>query len=205
MSHKIAESPWESVGTDIFTINNEYYICIVDYHSTFHVVKKMEGLSADNVMKTCKTIFSKYRLASKIVSDADTNFISEKSEHFCRWPDICHTLSSSYNYESKRQKTYLSFVKRTIRKWYKTNANIYMSLLQIRSTPINPRLPSLTILLFNRLSRGILLRFRSPPTGCDNNDSSHSALINRQPQQAKMLILTKIFFFLPVGCTIVGQ
>ena len=24
--------PWESVGTDIFTINNKHYLCIVDYH-----------------------------------------------------------------------------------------------------------------------------------------------------------------------------
>ena len=39
-------------------------------------MKQVEGFSADNLTKTCKIIFSEYELASKIVSDIGTNFIS---------------------------------------------------------------------------------------------------------------------------------
>ena len=54
MSHKIRLTPWEAVGADIFTINNKHYLCIVDYHSEFPVVKQMAVFSADNIIKTCK-------------------------------------------------------------------------------------------------------------------------------------------------------
>ena len=39
MSHKIPRRLWESVRSDIFTINSKYYLYIVDYHSKFLVVK----------------------------------------------------------------------------------------------------------------------------------------------------------------------
>ena len=47
------------------------------------------------------------------------------------------------------------------------------------------RLPSLAMPLFNRPLRGILQRFSRPPTGCNNGNSNHSVLINRQPQTNK--------------------
>ena len=46
------------------------------------VIKQVEGFSADNVIKIGKIIFSEYGLPSKIVSDAGTNFVSEKSQDF---------------------------------------------------------------------------------------------------------------------------
>ena len=46
--HKIPRLPQEVVGVDMFTLHNKYYICIVDYHSKFPVIKEMEDLSADS-------------------------------------------------------------------------------------------------------------------------------------------------------------
>ena len=39
-SHEIPGRPWESVQADIITINNKYYLCIVDYHSNQNVQVK---------------------------------------------------------------------------------------------------------------------------------------------------------------------
>ena len=76
ISHKIPRRPWESVEADIFTINNKYYLCDVDYHSIIPFVKQLEGLSTDKLIKTCKIIFfSEYRFPCIIVSDMGTNFI----------------------------------------------------------------------------------------------------------------------------------
>ena len=72
------------VEADILSINNRHYLCIVYYHSTFQVRKKVEGLSTDKLIKMCKIIFSEYRLPSKLVSDVSTNYISEKFENYCR-------------------------------------------------------------------------------------------------------------------------
>ena len=38
--------PWEVLGADVFHFNNKNYLCIVDYHSKFPMVKRLEGLSA---------------------------------------------------------------------------------------------------------------------------------------------------------------
>ena len=75
MLYKITKGSWESVGTDIFTINNKYYPSIVDYYTKLPVIKQVEGLSANNLIQTCTTIFSEYGLTSRIVSDAGTNIL----------------------------------------------------------------------------------------------------------------------------------
>ena len=41
--HDIPLRPWEVLGADIFQLNNKTYLCIVDYHSKFPVVKRMGG------------------------------------------------------------------------------------------------------------------------------------------------------------------
>ena len=46
--HEIPGKPWEVVGITIFILHNKSYFCIVDYHSKFPVIKKMEDLSADS-------------------------------------------------------------------------------------------------------------------------------------------------------------
>ena len=76
MSLKIPGRLWEFVGTDIWTIYNRHYLCIVGYNK-FPVIKQMELFSRVNFMQACKIIFSEYGLLSKIVLDMGTNFISE--------------------------------------------------------------------------------------------------------------------------------
>ena len=59
-----------------YTLYNRNYLCIVDYHSQFLVVKQVEGFSTENLMKTCKIIFWECGLPSKTVSDVQTLFQS---------------------------------------------------------------------------------------------------------------------------------
>ena len=55
--HYIPIRPWDVVGADMFQLNNKYYLCIVDYHSKFPVIKKMEGLSADSLISAFQFVF----------------------------------------------------------------------------------------------------------------------------------------------------
>ena len=43
MSREIPRRLWESVGTDTFTSNYKHYLCVIDYHSKFPVVKQVGG------------------------------------------------------------------------------------------------------------------------------------------------------------------
>ena len=76
--HDIPLRPWDVLGTDIFHFNNKNYLCIVDYHSKFSIVKRMERLSAESLVTTTKVIFAKYGIPQKLMSNAGTNFVSEK-------------------------------------------------------------------------------------------------------------------------------
>ena len=56
--HDIPLRPWEVLGVNIFHLNNKNYLCIIDYHSKFPVIKRMEGLSAESLITTMKVIFA---------------------------------------------------------------------------------------------------------------------------------------------------
>ena len=71
------DKPWEAVGADIYMPNNKTYLCTVDYHSKFSVVKQMDGLRSDSLIKTCKVICSQYGPLRKIRSVAGTNSVAE--------------------------------------------------------------------------------------------------------------------------------
>ena len=84
---------FESVEADIFTIIRKHYPFIVDYHSKSPVMNQVKKFSIDSLIKTCEIIFSECGLPSKIISDTDTNFISEKFENFCKCSALnmqCH-------------------------------------------------------------------------------------------------------------------
>ena len=74
----------------MFQLNNKTYLCIVDYHSKFPVIKRMEGLSAENLMATVKFIFAKYGILHRLMSDAGSNFVSEVSAIVSTSSKQCH-------------------------------------------------------------------------------------------------------------------
>ena len=51
MSHEIPGRLWKSIETGMFSFNNKHYLCVVDYHSKFLVIKQVEGFNTDNLIK----------------------------------------------------------------------------------------------------------------------------------------------------------
>ena len=75
---QLKEKPYDITWKQWETVGAKTYFCIVDYRRKFRVGKLMDGLSAPSLIRTCKIIFTEYRLLRKIKSDAGTNFVSEK-------------------------------------------------------------------------------------------------------------------------------
>ena len=40
--HEIPGKPWKVDEADMFILHSKYYLCIVDYHSRFLVIKRWE-------------------------------------------------------------------------------------------------------------------------------------------------------------------
>ena len=115
--HDIPLQPWEIVGADVFHYNNKNYLCIVDYSSKFPIVKRLEGLSAENLTNTVKIIFVEHGIPCKLMSDAGTNFISDRFWKFCRAIYVELATSLAYHHQSNRQvEACIKFIKQTFKK-----------------------------------------------------------------------------------------
>ena len=44
IQHGILLRPWEVLGVDILQLNNKNYLCIIDYHTEFLIIKRVQGL-----------------------------------------------------------------------------------------------------------------------------------------------------------------
>ena len=55
----------------------------MDYYNKFPVVKRLEGLSTENLITTVKVIFTEYGIPCKTMSDTGTNFVSDMFRKFC--------------------------------------------------------------------------------------------------------------------------
>ena len=114
--HDIHLRPWKMLSADIFHFNNKNYLCIVDYHSKFPVIKKMEGLSTESLITTTKVIFAEYGIPYKLMSEAGSNFISDKFRKFCSRLNIEQAVSSSYYHQSNGQvEACIKFIKCTLK------------------------------------------------------------------------------------------
>ena len=76
------------------------------------IVKRLEGLSVENLTNTVKTIFTEYGIPHKIMSDAGTNFVSDRFQKFCRAIKIEQATLSAYHHQSNGQvEACITFIK----------------------------------------------------------------------------------------------
>ena len=116
----------------MFNLDNKQYLCIVDYHSKFLIVKKTKELSVDSLILTCKIIFTEYSVLKKIMSDSGSNFISDKFKTFCKSLNIEQAFSSPYHHHSNGQmEVCIKFLKHTLKKCFDSRSDLHIALLQI--------------------------------------------------------------------------
>ena len=56
--HEIPGKPWEAIST-MFSLYNEQFLYIADYHSKISIIKGPEVLSVGSLILACKIIFKK--------------------------------------------------------------------------------------------------------------------------------------------------
>ena len=135
----------------------------------FPVVKRLEGLSAE------------YGIPHKIMSDAGTNFVSDKLQKFCNSINVEQAVSLANHHQSNGQvKACITFKKHTFTKCAKSGGDINMAILQIQITLLGQGLLSLATLMFNRQVWDIMSVLECMPIGKDNDDEHHSKLIDRK-------------------------
>ena len=180
------------------------YLCIVDYHSKFPNAKQLERLSAESLITKIKVIFTEYGIPHKLMSDAGTNFVSDKSQQFCKTINVEQAVSLAYHHQSNRQiEVCIKFVKCTFKKCTNSGGDINMALIQIHTTPLGQGLPSPATLMFNRQVCIILPVLDHKPIWKDCDDEHHSRLVDRQHRNNNDA--SPGFASLPIGSAVVVQ
>ena len=105
------------VSADIFMVNVKPLLCIVDYHSKFWIVKKINSLSADDLVQTTKMILHNMGSERKLFSDVDTNSTSKTFTDFLQEDGYsANNTSSPHHHQSNGHvESFIKFIKCTIK------------------------------------------------------------------------------------------
>ena len=153
--HEVPCAQWNTLGIDVFYVQKQPYLCIVDYFSKFPIVRRMERERSTDVVDILKDVFSEYGIPRCIVSDAGSNFTSEEFKTFARRLGIKLKTTSSYHHASNGQvencvKTIKSMMKKCDGQDYR------IGLLMLRNTPITGMTKSPAEILQGRKLKTIL-------------------------------------------------
>ena len=189
-------------GANIFFVENETLLCIVDYYRKFLIVKRADSLAADDQLKAAKIVFAEFGLPMKIISNADTNFTSEKFRQFCEEVNIAQVINIilSPPQEWSGRSMHEIHVMHN-QKCLDTN-NVNLALPQISSIPISIGLSSPATLLLKKPITGLLPQMNREPINSNNDDAPYEALKACQDTYIKNNILMKTHFSLPVESTV---
>ena len=114
------------------------------------------------------------------MSDAGTNFVSERFRQFCKSISVEQAVSLAYHHQSNWQvEACIKFIKHTFKKCAESGRDKNIVLLHICTTPIGQGLPSLVTLMFNRQVRGIMPVVDHKPIRWDCDDDHHTKLVDR--------------------------
>ena len=127
----LPDLPWQKVGTDLFEWKNSNYLLVVDYHSRWIEISRLERTTAECVIAHTSSIFARYGIPEVVVSDNGPQYTSTRYAKFAKDYGFLHFTSSPYhpqgNGEAERAV-------QTVKNLLKKVDDPYKALLAYRST-----------------------------------------------------------------------
>ena len=74
ISSPFPEIPWKKVGIDLFELEKNTYLLVVDYYLRYIEVVKLNQLTAAEVILHCKSIFATHGIPEEVISDNGPQF-----------------------------------------------------------------------------------------------------------------------------------
>ena len=81
---EIPERPWAKVGADLYELNNQHCLLIVDCFSKWPEISKLDNLSAKNVISYTKSQISRNGIPDELISDNGHQFACEEFAQFVK-------------------------------------------------------------------------------------------------------------------------
>ncbi|UYV66478.1 K02A2.6-like [Cordylochernes scorpioides] len=126
--------PWQKIGMDLFKFENKWYLVVIDYYSRFPEVVQLDRLTANVVVRSCKSIFARHGIPETVVSDNGTQFgAAREFANFARQYGFTHVTSSPrFPQSNGMAEAGVKIAKLILKK----NQDPSLGLLEYRSTPL---------------------------------------------------------------------
>ncbi|UYV83269.1 K02A2.6-like [Cordylochernes scorpioides] len=126
--------PWQKIGMDLFKFENKWYLVIIDYYSRFPEMIQLDRLTANVVVRSCKSIFARHGIPETVVSDNGTQFgAARQFANFARQYGFTHVTSSPrFPQSNGMAEAGVKIAKLILKK----NQDPSLGLLEYRSTPL---------------------------------------------------------------------
>ena len=149
--HEIPSTPWEKVGTDLFSLKNKDYVIVVDYTSKYFEVSALANKLSSTVVQHTKSIFARHGVPKFVFSDNGPEFIAQEYKSFAKEWGFYHDSSSpKYPRSNGFVERTIQTVKNTMRKAIDNGDDPCLALLALRTTPGTDNSPSPAFRLMNR-------------------------------------------------------
>jgi rRNA-processing protein FCF1 len=148
----IPKHPFHTVGADLFSLNGDDFILVVDYYTKWIVIEQLKTTSSASVIQTLEKTFADYGLVSVLRSDNGPQFSSAQFKQFMLKHEIKHVTSSpGYAQSNGCVERYIQTAKNMMKKCREEGKSFYNGLRALRNTPISDKIPSPAQLLQGRI------------------------------------------------------
>jgi transposase InsO family protein len=133
LPHEPPNRPWAKIATDLFELDNQHYLCTVDYYSKWIEVDKLDSQYSSATTEVLKQHFSRYGIPDEVVSDNGPQFSSSEFAKFAKDYEFSHSTSSPHYPQANGQvERSVQTVKNLMRK----SKDINKALLSYRNTSL---------------------------------------------------------------------
>ena len=153
LPHEVPQRPWQKLGTDIFELNSNSYLVIVDYYSKYTELCLLKDKTAGSVI-TC--MFSRHGIPDQVVVD-NMPFSSKSFRQFARdWGFAVCTSSPRYPQSNGMSERAIQTIKNLLRKAFEDGNDPYIALVEYRNTAFSGLKESPAQLLMSRMLKSKL-------------------------------------------------
>lgn len=142
------EFPWQRVAMDLFELDGNNYLVIVDYYSRWIEVAHMKSTTTQAVIEVVKSIFSRFGIPEVVVSDNGPQFSSRDFLQFSKDYGFIHLTSSPHHHQANGEA---ERAVRTAKELLKKSDDPYLALLNYRATPLQLGWSPAELLMSRRL------------------------------------------------------
>ena len=187
LPHDVPGRPWAKVGADLFELQGQHYLLLVDYFSNFFELMRLSSSTRTKcVIDAMRSQFARHGVPEVVMSDNGPQFSCGEFREFAqRWDFENITSSPRYPQSNGQVERAIGTVKNLVKKAMEDGNDVQLALLNFRNTVREGFSASPAQLLFGRRCRTLLTIQRSRLIPKLANDVYRDKKIAKNAQMAQ--------------------